>query len=56
MKDELEQERKTRFLDSIPETIRNILSEYLSTRAKPTAKDAVDSAAKEYYPKQKKNK
>jgi Arc/MetJ-type ribon-helix-helix transcriptional regulator len=56
MKDELEQERKTRFLDSIPETIRNILSEYLSTRVKPTAKDAVDSAAKEYYPKQKKNK
>jgi len=30
MKQTLEQERKRRLLDSIPETIRVILSEYLS--------------------------
>jgi len=31
MANRLEEERKNRFLDSIPETIRMILSEYLST-------------------------
>jgi len=31
MADRLEEERKRRFLDSIPETIRMILSEYLSS-------------------------
>lgn len=35
MKDALETERKKRLLDSIPETIRTILSEYFS---KPKAK------------------
>jgi len=30
MADRLEEERKRRFLDSVPETIRTILSEYLS--------------------------
>jgi len=30
MKNALEEERKKRLLDSIPETIRTILSEYLS--------------------------
>jgi len=30
MEKKLEQERKKRLLDSIPETIRTILSEYLS--------------------------
>ncbi len=33
MKQALEDERKKRFLDSIPETIRTILSEYLTGRA-----------------------
>jgi hypothetical protein len=32
MKQILEQERKKRLLDSIPETVRVILSEYLSTK------------------------
>jgi len=31
MAERLEQERKERFLDSVPETIRMILSEYLSS-------------------------
>jgi metal-responsive CopG/Arc/MetJ family transcriptional regulator len=35
MKDALEEERKKRFLDSIPETIRTILSEYLVNLTKP---------------------
>jgi len=31
----LDEERKRRFLDSVPETIRMILSEYLSTSRAP---------------------
>ena len=33
----LDEERKRRFLDSIPETIRMILSEYLSSTRRPTS-------------------
>jgi hypothetical protein len=36
MKQILEQERKKRLLDSIPETVRVILSEYLSGQGKQT--------------------
>ncbi len=32
MEKELEKERKKRLLDTIPETVRTILSEYLSKR------------------------
>jgi hypothetical protein len=32
MEKRLEEERKKRLLDSIPETVRTILSEYLSNR------------------------
>ena len=32
METQLEKERKKRYLDSIPETIRVILSEYLSSK------------------------
>lgn len=32
MEKEIERERKKRMLDSIPETVRMILSEYLSSR------------------------
>ncbi len=34
MERKLEQERKKRLLDSIPETVRMILSEYLSERTR----------------------
>ena len=34
MERELEKERKKRLLDSIPETVRMILSDYLQTRCK----------------------
>jgi metal-responsive CopG/Arc/MetJ family transcriptional regulator len=34
MKDALEEERKKRLLDSVPETIRMILSEYLAKLGK----------------------
>jgi len=51
MKDALEQERKKRFLDSIPETIRTILSEYLVNLTRPkdineVLKAAVDEKAR----------
>lgn len=37
MEKELEKEKKRRMLDSIPETARMILSEYLSEKKKETA-------------------
>jgi hypothetical protein len=35
MRDRLEEERKIRMLETIPETVRMILSEYLSTHPLP---------------------
>jgi metal-responsive CopG/Arc/MetJ family transcriptional regulator len=54
MKETLEEERKRRLLDSIPETIRTILSEYLSNRGKPPdISEVVKTAAKEYVGRKK---
>jgi metal-responsive CopG/Arc/MetJ family transcriptional regulator len=53
MKETLEEERKKRFLDSIPETIRTILSDYLSNRGKPDINEVLKAAAKEYAGRKK---
>lgn len=54
MKDALEGERKKRFLDSVPETIRMILSEYLANIGKtPDIKEVLKAAAKEYEGRRK---
>ena len=39
MKDALEEERKKRLLDSIPETIRMILSDYVTNNGKVAVKE-----------------
>jgi metal-responsive CopG/Arc/MetJ family transcriptional regulator len=54
MKDALETERKKRLLDSIPETIRTIISEYLSNRGKtPDINEILRAAVKEYQERKK---
>jgi len=45
----LDEERKRRFLDSIPETIRMILSEYLSSTRKPTDVTSHADKDSEYF-------
>ncbi len=52
MKDALEEERKKRYLDSIPETIRTILSDHLVNLAK--AKDINQINAEAYVSWKKK--
>lgn len=52
MKDALEEERKKRFLDSIPETIRTILSEYLVNLTRPkNFNEITEEAYKEWKSK-----
>ena len=54
MKDTLEGERKKRLLDSIPETIRAILSEYFSEAAKAKdIKQVIADALQDYEKKRK---
>jgi len=45
----LDEERKRRFLDSIPETIRMILSEYLSITRRATNKTSQADKDNEYF-------
>jgi len=45
----LDEERKRRFLDSIPETIRMILSEYLSSTRRPTSVTSKADKNGEYF-------
>jgi metal-responsive CopG/Arc/MetJ family transcriptional regulator len=54
MKNALEEERKKRLLDSVPETIRMILSEYLANVGKPPdLNEVVKTAVKEYAGRKK---
>ena len=45
----LDEERKRRFLDSIPETIRTILSEYLSSTRRATNVTLNADKDREYF-------
>ena len=55
MKDTLEAERKKRLLDSIPETIRVILSEYFSKATKAQdIKEMLADALQDYEKKRRK--
>lgn len=45
----LDEERKRRFLDSIPETIRMILSEYLSSTRRATDETSHSDKDSEYF-------
>ncbi|MGA3108388.1 MAG: hypothetical protein ABSD99_02880 [Candidatus Bathyarchaeia archaeon] len=49
MKDALEEQRKKRLLDSIPETVRTILSEYLS-KPEPEARTISETQIKREEP------
>jgi len=49
MHEMLDEERKRRFLDSIPETIRMILSEYLSSTRRPTNETSHPDKDNEYF-------
>lgn len=54
MKNTLEEERKKRLLDSVPEAIRMILSEYLANIKKPPdINEVVKAAVKEYASRRK---
>ena len=53
MKQILEQERKKRLLDSIPETVRMILSEYLANIRPKNFNEVLQAAAAEYKAKGK---
>jgi len=49
MHEMLDEERKRRFLDSIPETIRMILSEYLSKTRRVTSETLRADKDSEYF-------